>query len=134
MVLKTIETKKSVTEFVNSISDESKKKDTKAIISLIKKITGKQPKLWGTIIGFGKYKYNRKNSKEELEWFNIGVAPRKANISIYLTCYLENEPLIKKLGKIKSGKGCLYINKLDDIDLNIFKKLIIKYKNHKWYS
>jgi hypothetical protein len=136
MTLKTIETKKSVTALVNTIKNESKKKDTKTLISLITKITGKQPKIWGDnfIIGFGKYTYRRKNSKKELEWFHIGFAPRKNNLTIYLTCYLDKEPLVKKLGKCTYGKGCLHIKKLNDIDLNILKKLITKYKNKKWFS
>ena len=136
MALKTVETQKSVTAFVDSIQNESKRKDTKALISLIKKITNKSPKIWGDnfIIGFGKYKYHRKNNKEEFEWFNVGFAPRKTNITLYLTCYLDKEPLVQKLGKCKIGKGCLYINKLDDIDLNVLKKLITKYKNGQWYS
>lgn len=133
MSLKTVETKKSVSSYVNSL-DEAVKKDTKELIKIIKSITKKQPKLWGTIIGFGKYKYHRKNSKEELEWFNVGLAPRKTNITLYLTCYLEKEPLVKKLGKFKAGKGCLYIKKLEDINLAILKKLITKYKDNSWYS
>ena len=134
MVLKTVETKKSVTKYINSIKEDSKRKDIETLVSLINKITGKKPKLWGTIIGFGKYNYRRKNSKEDLEWFNIGLASRKANITLYLTCYLEKEPLVKKLGKVKLGKGCIYINKLEDVDLNVLKKLITKYKSHEWYS
>ena len=134
MALKTVETKKSVTEFVNSIKDESQRKDAKFLVKLISKITGKKPKIWGTIIGFGKYKYHRKNSKEEFEWFNVGFAPRKDRLTLYLTCYLENEPLIKKLGKCKHGKGCLHIKKLEDVDLDILKKLITKHKDGMWYS
>ena len=134
MALKTVETKKSVTEFVNSIKDESQRKDAKFLVKLISKITGKKPKIWGTIIGFGKYKYHRKNSKEEFEWFNVGFAPRKDRLTLYLTCYLENEPLIKKLGKCKHGKGCLHIKMLEDVDLDILKKLITKHKDGMWYS
>ena len=85
------------------------------------------------MIGFGKYKYTRKGKKEELEWFNVGFAPRKGRLTIYLTCYLENEPLIKKLGKVTHGKGCLHIKKLVDVDMDILKKLITKYKDHTWY-
>ena len=127
MPLKTVETRKSVKVFVDSIKDESKRKDIVELIALIRNIAKCEPKLWGSIIGFGKYKYKRKNSKEELEWFNIGIVPRKANITIYLTCYLEKEPLVKKLGKCKMGKGCIYINRLIDIDLGVLKRLIKKY-------
>lgn len=134
MPLKTTETKENVSIFVETINDESLKKDTKTLISLIKKTTGKKPKLWGTIIGFGKYKYKRKNSNEELEWFNVGLAPRKDKITLYITCYLDREPLVKKLGKVKYGKGCIYIKKLEVIDLEILTKLIIKYKDDSWYK
>ncbi len=135
MTLKTVPTKKSVSALVNAIEDDAKRKDTKELIALMKKITGKRPVIWGDnfIIGFGTYKYKRKHSKEELEWFNVGFAPRKTNITLYVTCYLEKEPLIKKLGKCKHGKGCLYIKKLEDIDLEVLKKLIAKYKDAAWY-
>ena len=136
MTLKTVETNKDVDEVLNLIEDTKKRQDTEYLIKLISKITKKKAKVWGdnSMIGFGKYKYQRKGKKEEYEWFNIGLAPRKNNITLYLTCYLDSEPLIKKLGKCKFGKGCLYIKKLEDIDLEILKKLIEKYKENKWYS
>lgn len=137
MALKTVETTKSVTKFIDSIKDENKRKDSKKLVTLIRKITGKKPKIWGDnfIIGFGKYKYKRKGGKEEFEWFNVGFAPRKANITIYLTCYLEKEkPLLKKLGKYKAGKGCLYIKSLEDIDMKVLEKLIMKNKDNKWFE
>jgi hypothetical protein len=135
MPLANKETNKSVSDFLNSIKDEEKREDSKKLSKIIQKITGKKPKIWGNnfFIGFGKYKYKRKDSKEELEWFNVGFAPRKTNITLYLTCYLEKEPLIKKLGKCKHAKGCLYINSLKDIDLDVLKKLITKYKDGSWY-
>jgi hypothetical protein len=134
MPLATVETNKSVKDLVDSIPDETKRKDSKELIKIFKKITGKKPKIWGnnSIIGFGNYTYTRKGSKEEFEWFNAGFAPRKTNITIYLTCYLDKEPLVKKLGKYKCGKGCLYIKKLADIDLDVLKKMITKYKDGSW--
>jgi hypothetical protein len=134
MPLSTIETKKNVNSLINSIEKSVKREDCKELLRIIGKITSKKPKIWGNnfIIGFGKYKYKRKGSKEELEWFNVGFAPRKNNITLYLTCYLENEPLIKKLGKYKAGKGCLYIKKLSDINMDVLKKLIEKYKEGSW--
>lgn len=137
MALKTVETTKSVTKFIDSIKDEDKKKDSKKLVALIRKVTGKKPKIWGDnfIVGFGKYKYKRKGGKEEFEWFNVGFAPRKANITLYLTCYLETEKdLLNKLGKHKAGKGCLYIKKLEDIDLKVLEKLIKKNKDNKWFE
>lgn len=135
--LATTETNKSVKEYIDSIENESKRKDAKKLLKIFKEVTGKKPKIWGNnfIIGFGKYKYTRKGGKDEYEWFNTGFAPRKSNITIYLTFYLEKEAaLFKKLGKCKMGKGCLYINKLDDIDLEVLKKLIEKSKDAQWHS
>jgi hypothetical protein len=137
MALATVETNKSVSKFIESIKDDGKRKDCKKLVKLIQKITGKKPKIWGDnfMIGFGKYKYKRKGGKEEFEWFNVGFAPRKSNITIYLTCYLEKEkPLLKKLGKYTAGKGCLYIKKLDDVDLNVLERMIRKNKDNKWFS
>jgi hypothetical protein len=132
--LKTIETKESVTDFINSIKDEVKRKDTKQLVKIMQKITGEKPKIWGSgMIGFGNYKYKRKGGKDEYEWFNVGFAPRKDKITIYVSCYLEKfEDLLKKLGKCKWGKGCLYIKKLDDIDLKVLEKLIKKNKGNQW--
>jgi hypothetical protein len=134
--LATVETQKSVNKFINSIKDPVKKEDCKKLLKIIGKITGKKPKIWGDnfMIGFGKYTYKRKGGKEELEWFNIGFAPRKDKITFYLTCYLDKESLVKKLGKCKHGKGCLHIKKLADVDLDVLKQLIAKYKDGRWFS
>ncbi len=135
MTLKTTPTNKSVSKLINSIENERIKKDAKQLLKIITDITGKKPRIWGDnfIIGFGKYKYKRKGSKQEYEWFNVGFAPRKDKLTLYLTCYLEKEPLIKKLGKCTHGKGCLHIKKLEDVDMTILKKLITKYKDGSWF-
>lgn len=135
--LATKETNKSVEDFINSIVNTSKKEDAKKLLSIIEDITGVKPKIWGDnfIIGFGKYKYKRKGGKEEFEWFNVGFAPRKTKITLYLTFDIsQHEKLLKELGKCKWGKGCLYINKLADINLDILKQLIAKSKDAKWHS
>ena len=129
------ETDRNVSEFIEAIPNISKKEDSKVLLSLIKEVTGHEPKIWGDnfIIGFGKYTYKRKGKKEEFEWFNVGFAPRKTKLSIYLTFDINQESeLIQKLGKCKWGKGCLYINKLADIDINILKQLIEKSKDNQW--
>lgn len=134
--LVTKETNKSVSDFIESISNESKKSDSKTLIAMIEKITGFPPKIWGDnfIIGFGKYKYQRKGKKEEFEWFHIGFAPRKTKLTLYLTFDLtKEEKLVSQLGKCKWGKGCLYINKLADVDLEILKELIKKGANSRWH-
>ncbi|WP_298759465.1 DUF1801 domain-containing protein [uncultured Psychroserpens sp.] len=134
--LATKETNKSVSLFIDNIESESKKEDAKELLSLMEVITGVKPKIWGDnfIIGFGNYKYKRKNGKEEFEWFNVGFAPRKTKLTIYLTLDInQHEDLLNKLGKCKWGKGCLYINKLKDVDLDILKQLITRSKDAKWH-
>ena len=86
MSLATVPTNKSVSKFINSL--ETKKEDSKVLLKLISKITGKKPVVWGeNFIAFGRYTYTRKGSKKEFEWFNVAFAPRKDKITLYLTCY-----------------------------------------------
>ncbi|MEM7163313.1 MAG: DUF1801 domain-containing protein [Bacteroidota bacterium] len=135
--LVTKETNKSVPEFIDSIDNQTKRKDSKVLIKMMEKASGHSAKIWGDnfIIGFGKYRYTRKGGKEEFEWFNMGFAPRKSKITIYLTMDInEQMDLLEKLGKCKWGKGCLYINKLADIDLAILKELINRSANAQWHS
>lgn len=130
------ETNKNVLEYIESIDNKSKQADSKVLLQLITDITGYEPKIWGehNMIGFGKYTYKRKSGKEEYEWFHVGFAPRKTKLTVYLTYDIsKEEELLNKLGKHKAGKGCLYINKLADIDLNILKQLIEKSKNATWH-
>ena len=113
MPLATVKTKKSASKVINAIERDSIKKDAKVLLKIFKEITGKKPRVWGTnnMIGFGTYKYKRKGSKEEHEWFNVGFAPRKDKITLYLTCYLDKEPLVKKLGKCTHGKvACMSVS------------------------
>jgi hypothetical protein len=134
--LATKETNKSVAQFIESLENKSKKADAELLVQIMEEITGNKPKIWGDnfIIGFGKYSYTRKNGKEEFEWFNVGFAPRKTKITVYLTCDISRqEDLLKKLGKAKWGKGCLYINKLADVDLDILKELIERSKDSQWH-
>jgi hypothetical protein len=130
--LATKETNKSVTAYIDSIPNASKKEDSKVLSAMMEEITGYPPKIWGDhfIIGFGKYTYTRKHGKEEFEWFHVGFAPRKAKITLYLTYDIgQYEDLLKQLGKCTWGRGCLYINKLADINLDILKQLISKSKS-----
>ncbi len=129
--LKTKETNKSINDYIDSIENESKREDSKTLLALMEDATGEKPVIWGdSMVGFGKYKYHRKGSKEELEWFKSGFATRKTKLTLYLTCDLSKyESLMKNLGKYKHGKGCLYINKLKDVDLDILKQLIEKTKD-----
>jgi hypothetical protein len=133
--LATVVTKRSVSDYIKSLEDESKRVDSRTLVKMMQNITGKRPKIWGdnNLIGFGKYTYMRKGKKEEFEWFHVGFAVRKANITLYLTCYLEKEvALLKNLGKYKAGKGCLYIKRLSDVDLKVLRKLIERNKSNRW--
>ena len=135
--LVTKETDKSVDAFIESIGNASKIADSRILLELIKEVTGREPKVWGDnfIIGFGKYSYHRKGKKEALEWFHVGFAPRKSKLTVYLTFDINaQEELIGKLGKCKWGKGCLYINKLADVDLGILRQLIALSKDARWHE
>lgn len=125
------ETDRSVPDFINAIANKRRQSDSRQLLELVKEITGKAPKIWGvSIIGFGKYKYQRKNG-DEFEWFNVGFSPGKAHLTIYVMYDInEEQELLKQLGPYKSGRGCLYIKKLEDINIDALKKIIAK--SHKW--
>lgn len=124
--IKTKPTTASVEDYINNIENEQKRKDSFVILEMMKKATGEAPKMWGnSIIGFGSKIFRSPATGREVDWFLIGFSPRKANFSIYLNMYLQMQPeLFQNLGKYKTGAGCLYINKLDDIDLEVLKKII----------
>ncbi|MBX4192034.1 DUF1801 domain-containing protein [Candidatus Parcubacteria bacterium] len=128
--VKTKETKASVREFINKVSDTKKRKDALALLKLFKDVTGEKPKMWGTsIVGFGKYHYKSEKSKQEGDWMLTGFSPRKQNLTLYiLGMYKSDEynALLKKLGKHKLGGGCLYINKLADVHTKVLSQLIKK--------
>ena len=123
--LKTKENDADVIAYLNAISDDQKKEDCLTLIDLMERVSGYKAKMWGKkIIGFGSYTYKTKAGKEG-EWFLIGFSPTKANISLHLMFGLEDEKdLLSKLGKHKTGKGCLYINALSDVDLSFLEKIM----------
>lgn len=123
--LKTKKTNASVEDFLNKISDEQTKNECNKIVSIMKSVTKKEPKMWGdSIVGFGSYHYKSKSGQEG-DWFVTGFSPRVGKISIYTMGYLENNSdLTSKLGKFKNSKSCIYIKTLDDIDVKILKELI----------
>lgn len=123
---KTIPTKEKVSALVDAITDDSTRRDFKSLIKLIGSITGEKPVLWGSsIIGFGRYHY-RYASGHEGDAALIGISPRKAAITLYLAPGYEGftADVIKKPGKVKTGKGCLYIRKLEDVDEEALARLI----------
>ena len=123
--IKTKKTDESFAKFLNAIQDEGKRKDCFAIAEMMKDISKHEPKMWGTaIIGFGSYHY-KYESGHEGDMCMIGFSPRKQNITLYISGGINNHPdLLEKLGKYKTGKGCLYINKLSDVDTDVLNKLI----------
>jgi len=122
--LKTVATEVDPFDFIKLVDDDLKQKDAKELIALMKKITGKPPKMWGpSIIGFGKYRYKYESGRQG-EICMTGFSPRKPSLVLYLGPVLENKELMAKLGKHKRSKGCLYIKKLDDIDRGVLKKLV----------
>jgi len=123
--LKTKASPASVEAFLNTIPDEQKRADCFTIMELMKNITGDKPKMWGSaIIGYCDV-HLKYASGRQLDWFRIGFSPRKQNITLYIGATAEsNAALLEKLGKHKTGKGCLYINKLADVDLKVLKQLI----------
>lgn len=124
--LKTKKTELSVDAFVKKITEKEKQKDALAIIGLMEKATKAKAKMWGTaIIGFGD-KVLKYESGRELDWFVMGFSPRKQNFALYVSGAVENAALLKKLGKHKTGKGCLYINKLEEVDAAVLKEIINK--------
>jgi len=124
--IKTKQNSASVASFIDNIPDEQKRKDSEVILRLMEKATKEKPKMWGSsMIGFGNLRYKSPTSGREVDWFKIGFSPRKANLSLHLVLDMKRyADELKKLGKHKAGVGCLYINKLEDVDIKILEKLI----------
>lgn len=123
--LKTKPTGHNVEQFLNAIPDERRRQDCFTLLAMMKRITQAEPKMWGeSIIGFGDYHYKYASGREG-DWFVVGFSPRKQNLTVYNMPGVEQgNELMKTLGKHKSGKSCLYINRLDDIHLPTLEKLI----------
>lgn len=122
--LKTKENDASVEDFLDGVDDEQKRADCKKIAEWMRKATGDDPKMWGdSIIGFGS-RVMKYSTGRELDWLKIGFAPRKANISLYGLIGKRAEDLLSKLGKHKTGKGCLLIKKLSDVDEDVLSAMI----------
>ncbi|MEL7487759.1 MAG: DUF1801 domain-containing protein [Pseudomonadota bacterium] len=124
---KTAPTAASVASFIDGVENETRRRDAKTALALFKKVTGEKPKMWGpSIIGFGEYHY-KYDSGREGDMLNVGFSPRKANMVMYVMGSLgDDEPLLKTLGKYKTGKACLYVNRFEDIDLAVLEKMIAK--------
>jgi hypothetical protein len=133
---KTKLTERSVDSFIATVEDDNVRADCYTLINLMEKVTGEKPKMWGpAIIGFGKYAYKYESGRSG-EICMTGFSPRKANITLYvLAGFPKQAELLQNLGKHKSGKGCLYIKKLDDVNINVLESLIkesIKFLKEKY--
>ena len=123
--LKTSPNDGSVEAFLQSVDNDKKKQDSYAILEMMKDITGAEPQMWGpSIIGFGRYHYQYKSGREG-DWFLTGFSPRKQSLTLYIMPgFGRYDDLMNKLGKHKTGKSCLYINKLEDVDQEVLKQLV----------
>ena len=125
--LKTKPTTASVTKFLNGVSDQTRREYCFAVLEMMREVTKEEPAMWGSsIVGFGRYRY-KYDSGREGEWAITGFSPRKGDLTLYIMPGFELAPeLMERLGKYKTGKSCLYIKKLDDVDPKVLKQLITK--------
>lgn len=124
--IQTKENDASVQLFLDGIAEEQKRADSTVILKMMEKATKEKPKMWGTsMIGFGNVRYKSPNTGREVDWHRIGFSPRKANMSLHLGLDVKKyQDELSKLGKHKTGVGCLYINKLEDVDKKVLEKII----------
>jgi hypothetical protein len=115
----------SVDDFINTVTDEQIRADCFEIIKIMKQVTKAEPKMWGSsIVGFGSYHYKGASGREG-DWMLVGFSPRKQNLTLYIMAGFDRyEALLKKLGKFSTGKSCLYIKKLADVDKKVLKELV----------
>lgn len=125
--LKTTPNDLNVEDFLNAVEHDTRREDSFVVLQMMKDITGEAPQMWGTsIIGFGNYHY-KYDSGREGDWFLTGFSPRKQSLTIYMmgsASASSREEILSRLGKHKTGRGCLYINKLTDVDLEVLAELI----------
>lgn len=123
--MKTKETKASVQKFLKGIKDDDRRRDCTALVELMKEVTQAQPRMWGTsIVGFGSYHYKYASGREG-DWFIVGFSPRKQDLTLYLLPGLAGrETLLSKLGKHRTGRSCLYVKRLADVDPVVLRQLV----------
>lgn len=123
--LKTSKNDGSVDDFLQSVEHPKRKADSLVVLELMKEITGEPPVMWGkSIVGFGSYHYTYASGRSG-DWMKTGFSPRKQSLTLYIMNGFSNyDALLSKLGKFKTGKSCLYINKLEDIDMDVLKSLV----------
>jgi len=123
--LKTKRNDASVETFLEMVEDKHKREDSQVILKLMQEVTGDEPTMWGdSIVGFGSYDYKYASGREGT-WFQTGFSPRKQNLTLYIMSGFDRyDELLGKLGKYKTGKSCLYIKKLEDVDLDVLEELV----------
>lgn len=114
-----------VTAFINTVSDAAKRADCMKLVEIMRQITGEQPKMWGgSIVGFSEFHYQYASGREG-DWFKLGFSPRKQNITLYLSQdFPEKEEILSRLGKHKTGVGCVYVKTLQDVDESALQELL----------
>ncbi len=129
--LKTRPNDESVEAFLESVDDETKRRDCLTLLSLMQEETGHEPKMWGgSIVGFGSYHYKYASGREG-DWFLTGFSPRKQALSLYIMAgFSRYEDFLERLGKHKTGKSCLYVKTLDDVDLDVLRELVRESARH----
>lgn len=128
---KTQKTKASVAAFLDTIEDEAKRRDAKIIDKLMREVTGDKPALWGpSIVGYGAYNYRTSDGREHA-WMLTGFSPRKNALTLYIMAgFSQYDALLQKLGKHTTGKSCLYIKKLTDVDRQVLRELVTRSVQH----
>ena len=123
--LKTKKNEASVEGFLESVENEKRREDSFVVLKLMKEVTGEKPVMWGTsIVGFGNYHYKYASGRDA-EWMKVGFSPRKKNMTLYIMDgFGSYNSLLQDLGKYSTGKSCLYINKLEDVDREVLKELV----------
>jgi hypothetical protein len=123
--LKTKPTEKNVKEFLNKVENKRRREDSLELLKLMEEVTKEKPIMWGeSIVGFGSYHYKYKSGREA-DWLATGFSPRKQSLTVYIMDGFDKyDELLGKLGKHKTGKSCLYINKLEDVSITVLKDLI----------
>lgn len=129
--LKTKKNEQDVEAYLNSVEHDKRREDSFEVLELMKDVTGEEPKMWGSsIVGFGDYHYKYESGREG-DWFVTGFAPRKKALTLYIMAGFDGyEDLLSNLGKFKTGKSCLYINKIEDVDLDVLRELVAKSAEH----
>lgn len=123
--VKTKKNEASVEGFLKSVENEKRREDSFVVLDLMKEVTGEKPTMWGTsIVGFGSYHYKGASGREG-DWMKVGFSPRKQSMTLYIMDgFGSYDSLLNKLGKYKTGKSCLYINKLEDVDQTVLRELV----------